>query len=147
MYYFSFIPNRSFTIPLKHFGTFFTTIVIFFTLLFHFFNISHLQDNHANPIATTAIPMANNQPDIGSNKTSNIPRPNPIKHTPSVFFNAHNITIILLSFSLYYIPFLFIFNPRKKCSSYYTFFYHFIQFSLYFLTLVFLPLLVLLLSQ
>ena len=40
---------------------------------------------------TTAIPIANSQPDIGSNKTSKIPRPNPIKHTPSVFFSAHNI--------------------------------------------------------
>lgn len=105
MYYFSLIPNRSFTIPLKHFGTFFTTIVMFFTLLFLkiFLNIPHLQDSHARPTITTAIPIANSQPDIGSNKTSKIPRPNPIKHTPRVFFSAHNIYFILLSlFSILY---------------------------------------------
>ena len=36
-------------------------------------------------------PMVNSQPDIGSNNTNNIPSPNPIKHTPNVFFNAPNI--------------------------------------------------------
>ena len=97
MYYFSLIPNISFTIPLKHFGTFFTTIFIFSTLLLvEFTCIYHLHVNHASPIITMAIPMTNNQPDIGSNKTSNMPRPNPIKQTPIVFFNAHNIKYYLL---------------------------------------------------
>lgn len=109
MYYFSLIPNRSFTIPLKHFGTFFTTIVILFPpLLSNFRKISffHLQESHASPIITTAIPIANSQPDIGSNKTSKIPRPNPIRHTPSVFFNAHNIIFYPPISFLYYILFL-----------------------------------------
>lgn len=111
MYYFSLIPNKSFTIPLKHFGTFFTTIVILFTLLFSKIPLCllyHLQDNHARPTITTAIPIANSQPDIGSNKTSKIPSPNPIKHTPRVFFKAHNISILSsYPFSLYYIPLFF----------------------------------------
>jgi hypothetical protein len=43
------------------------------------------------PIATTAIPIANSHPVIGSNNTNNIPIPKPIKHTPKVFFNTQNI--------------------------------------------------------
>ncbi len=53
-----------------------------------------------SPTAITVIPKANNQPDKGSNNTSKIPSPNPIKHTPMVFFNAHNIIYYLL-FSYY----------------------------------------------
>ena len=95
MYYFSLIPNKSFTIPLKHFGTFFTTIVIFPSLSF-LLNSFYLQDNHIRPIAIIATPKANSQPDSGSNSTNRIPNPNPIKHTPMVFFNAHNIIYYLL---------------------------------------------------
>ena len=85
MYYFSLIPNISFTKPLRNFGTFFTTMVIF-PLSF-----SYLQDNHMSPTATIVTPIANSQPDRGSNRTSRMPSPNPIKHTPIVFFNAHNM--------------------------------------------------------
>lgn len=46
-----------------------------------------------SPTATTIIPIINNQPDIGSNNTSNIPSPKPIKHTASVFFNSLHIFI------------------------------------------------------
>lgn len=109
MYYFSLIPNRSFTIPLKHFGTFFTTIVIFIHSPFYD-TFTYLQDNHARPIIITAIPIANSQPDIGSNKTSKIPSPNPIKQTPIVFFNALNIFLYPL-FLIYYIPFCFYWLP------------------------------------
>lgn len=50
---------------------------------------------------TTARPMANSQPVNGSNNTSNIPSPRPIKHTPKVFFNTQNIIYYLLL--VYYI--------------------------------------------
>ena len=39
------------------------------------------------PIHASATPIINSQPVIGSNNTSNIPIPNPIKHTPIVFLN------------------------------------------------------------
>ena len=44
------------------------------------------QASHIKPIATTASPIIINHPVIGSNKTINIPKPSPIKHTPHVFF-------------------------------------------------------------
>ena len=80
--------------PLKHFGTFFTTIFIF--------PLSYLQhDIHANPIMTIATPNINNHQVKGSNKTANIPTPNPIKHMAIVFLN--NLKHILItSFSLLY---------------------------------------------
>ena len=52
--------------------------------------------------------MANSQPDRGSN-TSKIPSPNPIKHTPIVFFNAPNIFIFPLPFYSLYIILSFLF--------------------------------------
>ena len=103
MYYFSLIPNINFTIPLKHFGTFFTTIVILFTLLF--ISIVYLQDNHISPTIIIVTPITNNQPDKGSNNTSKIPNPNPIKHTPNVFFSNPNIVFYSpLSLFIYSIP-------------------------------------------
>ena len=48
-------------------------------------------------MATIASPIINNQPDIGSNNTSNIPKPNPIKQTAIVFFS--NLHIFITSFS------------------------------------------------
>lgn len=39
-------------------------------------------------------PIMNSQPDIGSNNTSSIPNPNPIKQTAIVFFS--NLHIFLL---------------------------------------------------
>lgn len=39
-----------------------------------------------NPTAITTKPIRISQPVIGSNNTINIPKPNPIKHTPNVFF-------------------------------------------------------------
>ena len=38
------------------------------------------------PTAITARPIIINHPVIGSNNTISIPIPNPIKHTPNVFF-------------------------------------------------------------
>ena len=77
-----FKPNINFTKPLKNFGTFFTTICI----------NSHppLPHNQAIPSTTKTQPMQNNQPAIGSNNTSSIPVPIPIRQSPIVFFNASN---------------------------------------------------------
>ena len=58
------------------------------------------------PTATTTTPIMNNQPDIGSNNTSNIPKPNPIKQTAIVFLSTFNIIIYLPSF-VYYIRNIF----------------------------------------
>ena len=38
------------------------------------------------PTNITTTPIRNNQPNVGKNNTSNMPTPNPIKHTPNVFF-------------------------------------------------------------
>lgn len=114
MYYFSFMPNISFTIPRKHLGTFFTTIVIFIHSPFVIY-LLYLQDSQINPTIIMVTPIANSQPDSGSNNTSKIPSPNPIKHTPIVFFNNFNIPFILspylLYFLLYYIPLLSLLLP------------------------------------
>ena len=88
-YVLSFIPKSNFTIPLKNLGTFFTTIVIITYLLLRIY----YPHSHISPTATTTTPIINSQPDIGSNNTSNIPSPKPIKQTANVFFNAHNIII------------------------------------------------------
>lgn len=53
-------------------------------------------------MASTAAPTRNSQPVIGSNKTNNTPRPIPIKHTPIVFFNAHNIIYYLLCYIIFF---------------------------------------------
>lgn len=74
------MPKINFTIPLKHLGTFFTTIYIL--------TLSYLQhDIQANPQITIAIPNINNHQDKGSNRTNNMPTPNPIKHMAIVFLN------------------------------------------------------------
>ena len=44
------------------------------------------------PKSNKIIPIPNNQPVVGSNKTRSIPTPNPIKHTPQVFFNRFIFT-------------------------------------------------------
>lgn len=79
----------SFTNPLKNLGTFFTTIVIFYTLLYFYCNFQ--QEIQAIPTATTISPIINSQPENGSNITSSTPSPNPIKHTANVFLNNLNI--------------------------------------------------------
>lgn len=94
MYYFSFMPNINFTMPRKHFGTFFTTIVIFIHSPFVSYQF-YLQDSQINPTITTVTPIANSQPDSGSNNTNKMPSPIPIKHTPIVFFNNFNILYFL----------------------------------------------------
>ena len=53
------------------------------------------------PTLTTITPITNSQPDIGSNKTSNIPNPKPIKHTAIVFFNNLHILLPPILFILY----------------------------------------------
>ena len=55
---------------------------------------------------TTVTPIINNQPVKGSNKTSKIPSPNPIKHTANVFFNKCFITLFPPLVFVYYINFL-----------------------------------------
>ena len=125
--YLSFIPNKSFTIPLKHFGTFFTTIVILslssineqlsldISIYLIFYNVYfHLQDSHINPTITIVVPMANSHPDNGSNSTSKIPSPIPIKHTPNVFFNAHNM-LLYSPFSFYILYYLLFFFVTILC--------------------------------
>lgn len=87
MYYFSLIPKISFTNPLKNFGTFLTTIVIFSTLLY-------LQDSQMSPTAMITTPIVNSQPDSGSSNTNKIPKPKPIRHTPNVFCSALNMFLI-----------------------------------------------------
>ena len=82
------MPNINFTIPLKHFGTFFTTIVIQIHSPLFYKNYLYLQDSHISPTIIIVTPIVNSQPDKGSNNTSKMPRPNPIKHTPIVFFSA-----------------------------------------------------------
>ena len=52
------------------------------------------------PTNITATPIRNNQPNVGKNNTSNMPTPNPIKHTPNVFFKI--FIMIPPSFLIYY---------------------------------------------
>ena len=52
------------------------------------------------PTNITATPIRNNQPNVGKNNTSNMPTPNPIKHTPNVFFKI--LIMIPPSFLIYY---------------------------------------------
>lgn len=85
----------------------------FFYNNFHFFHspfgkiyiyfICHLHVSHVRPIITMVMPITNSQPDIGSNKTSNIPRPNPIKQTPIVFLNKYSIYFYFSHLLLYII--------------------------------------------
>ena len=88
----------SFTNPLRNLGTFFTTIF----MLLHSFVPKYQHASHAKPIATTAIPIKNNQPVVGSNITNNTPNPNPIKHTANVFFSSLNIIYYLRFFIILY---------------------------------------------
>ena len=58
----------------------------------------------------TARPIRINQPVIGSNNTISIPRPNPMKHTPNVFFKnpfifTSNSLLILYVFFFLLLPF------------------------------------------
>lgn len=96
MYYSSFNPNINLTKPLKNFGTFFTTIFIFNHTPPYF-----LQNSHATPNINNAQPIINSHPVIGSNNTSNIPEPTPIRQTPIVFFNASNIYYLLFYIILF----------------------------------------------
>ena len=66
-------------------------------LLFCYF----LQNNHATPNTNNAQPIINSHPVIGSNNTSNIPEPTPIRQTPIVFFNASNIYYLLFYIILF----------------------------------------------
>lgn len=59
-----------------------------------------------NPTQTTVTPMINNQPATGSNKTNNIPNPNPIKHTASVFLNKCIIFLLPPCFCISYENFI-----------------------------------------
>lgn len=60
---------------------------------------------HAN-----ATPIINNQPVNGSNNTSKIPNPNPIKHTPMVFFNKLNMfSSLSFIYLILYLFYLFLF--------------------------------------
>ena len=52
------------------------------------------------PTNITTTPIRNNQPNVGKNNTSNMPTPNPIKHTPNVFFKI--FIMIPPSFLIYY---------------------------------------------
>ena len=56
--------------------------------------------------AITVTPITKSQPVKGSNKTSKIPKPNPIRQTAIVFLNSLNIIYYLLSF-VYYIKYIF----------------------------------------
>lgn len=79
----------------------------FFTLY------TYLQDSQISPTAIIVTPIANSHPDRGSNNTSKIPSPSPIKHTPIVFFNAFSIflkspylvLVYYISFFHYLLPF------------------------------------------
>ena len=69
------------------------------------------QASQIKPMAITANPIIINHPVIGSNKTIKIPRPNPIKQTPNVFFkNPHiilppTLLVILYDFCRLLLPF------------------------------------------
>ena len=99
-YVLSLIPKINFTIPLKNFGTFFTTIVIIFLLFY--------EHNHIKPTLTTTTPIMNSQPDIGSNNTNKIPKPSPIRQTANVFFNILHIILPPIICILYYLFFIFV---------------------------------------
>lgn len=58
------------------------------------------QQSQPIPTQTTRMPIKNNQPVKGSNMTSKMPRPKPIRHTAKVFLKSLSILIYLLS--LYY---------------------------------------------
>ena len=59
-------------------------------MLFKNFKIQHA--SHIKPTQITATPIINNHPVIGSNKTNNIPNPNPTKQTANVFLkNLFNL--------------------------------------------------------
>ena len=60
-----------------------------------------LQNSHATPNINNAQPIINSHPVIGSNNTSNIPEPTPIRQTPIVFFNASNIYYLLFYIILF----------------------------------------------
>ena len=111
MYQFScfLIPNKKPKNFLINFPGLYTTILILssflnlysfleFNLLFILFSISFHLHSQKIPKSNKIIPIPNNQPVVGSNKTSNIPTPNPIRQTPKVFFN------------------IFIFKPPHKLS-------------------------------
>ena len=53
------------------------------------------------PTNITTTPIRNNQPNVGKNNTSNMPTPNPIKHTPNVFFKI--FIMISSNLFIYYI--------------------------------------------
>lgn len=69
------------------------------------------------PTAITARPMIINHPVIGSNNTISIPKPNPIKHTPNVFFKNPFIklppTLLLLLYV--FCRLLFPFDKSNNC--------------------------------
>ena len=54
------------------------------------------------PTNITTTPIRNNQPNVGKNNTSNMPTPNPIKHTPNVFFKIF-IMIPPIFFNILYV--------------------------------------------
>ena len=83
LFYVLLIPKISLTIPLKNLGTFLTTIVILIPP--HFQLASQIK-----PKIVIATPIVNSQPVRGSNNTSRIPIPIPMKQTPKVFFNIQN---------------------------------------------------------
>lgn len=62
-------------------------------------------------MATTASPIIINHPVIGSNRTIKMPRPNPIKATPHVFFKnpfiplPPTLLVILYDFCRLLLPF------------------------------------------
>ena len=49
------------------------------------------------PTNITTTPIRNNQPNVGKNNTSNMPTPNPIKHTPNVFFKIFQEPLLKLT--------------------------------------------------
>ena len=68
----------------------------------------YYEHNHINPTLTTTTPIMNSQPDIGSNNTSKIPKPSPIKQTANVFFKILHIILPPIIYILYYCFFLFV---------------------------------------
>ena len=105
--YVPFIPNINLTKPFRNFGTLFTTIVIIFTLPYQL-------ASQTNPKIVKATPIENSQPVTGSNKTSNIPKPIPIKQTPKVFFNIPNIILLPPHNLLYYVYKTFVTKQNVK---------------------------------
>lgn len=76
------IPKMNFTIPLKCFGTFFTTIVIVFP--------PYLSNIFLIPVMINAIEMIHNHAIGGKIKISSIPSPIPRTKPANILFHLHD---------------------------------------------------------